>query len=68
MPVAIQGEDLFQASEVATQAGVSKKTLLRWIKDKKVPDAAKRDRNDWRLFSRTELDEIARYARRIRSA
>lgn len=44
-------------AEAAAAAGISKPTLLRWIKDGKVDDAKKRDRNGWRIFS---SDEVAR--------
>lgn len=44
-------------AETAAAAGISKPTLLRWIKVGKVADAGKRDRNGWRIFS---PDEVAR--------
>ena len=49
-------------AEAASAAGISKPTLLRWIKVGKIADAARRDRNDWRLFSPAEVEKIRAYA------
>jgi len=46
------------AAEAAAAVGISKPTLLRWIKDGKVPDAQRRDRNNWRIFSPAEVEAI----------
>lgn len=46
------------AAETAAEAGISKPTLLRWIKHGKIADAARRDRNGWRIFDRDEVDRI----------
>lgn len=48
----------YTAQEAAVKAGISKPTLLRWIKTKRVRDSAKRDRNGWRLFSEAEIAAI----------
>lgn len=45
-------------AETAAAAGISKPTLLRWIKDGKVKDAQRRDRNGWRIFSPAEVTAI----------
>ena len=45
-------------AEAAAAAGISKPTLLRWIKDGKVEDAQRRDRNGWRIFSPREVAHI----------
>lgn len=49
--------DLYVA-EAAIAAGISKATLLRWIKDGKVEDAQRRDRNGWRIFAPAEVAAI----------
>lgn len=54
--------DDLHAAETATAAGISKPTLLRWIKDGKIADAARRDRNGWRLFSPAEVEKIRNLA------
>ena len=46
------------AAEAAAAAGISKPTLLRWIKEGKIADAARRDRNGWRIFTSAEVEKI----------
>lgn len=53
---------LFHAAEVANAAGISKPTLLRWIKSGRIADASKRDRNGWRVFNSAEVEKIKRVA------
>lgn len=53
--------DKFSTHEVASKAGIHRDTLLRWLREKKIPEPA-RDRNGWRIFSEQELDNIIRYA------
>lgn len=50
--------DHLHAAEAAAAAGISKPTLLRWIKLGKIADAARRDRNGWRIFDQEEVDRI----------
>lgn len=51
-------ENHLHAADAAAEAGISKPTLLRWIKLGKIADAARRDRNGWRIFDREEVDRI----------
>ncbi len=50
-----------RAQEVARAAGISKNTLLRWLKAGKVPEVA-RDRNGWRIFTEENLERVRAYA------
>jgi DNA-binding transcriptional MerR regulator len=43
----------------AKTLGVSKSTLLRWFKQRKIADVA-RDRNGWRVFTADDLNRIRR--------
>lgn len=54
-------KNLYRTKDVAEQAGVSKETILRWLKERKVrePD---RDRNGWRVFTEEEVRNIVSYA------
>jgi DNA-binding transcriptional MerR regulator len=61
-PSTLNGKGFYLAQEAAEFAGVSKATLLRWIARKLVDDAAKRDRNGWRLFSVAEVEALKRFA------
>jgi hypothetical protein len=51
----------FSAHEVASIAGISKNTLLRWLKQRKVPEVC-RDRNGWRIFDQHDVDRICAFA------
>ena len=51
----------FSAHEVALAAGISKNTLLRWLKQGKVPEPF-RDRNGWRVFQQEDVDRICAFA------
>lgn len=62
MPAPINGKIYYSAQETAAAAGISKPTLLRWIKTKRVEDSEKRDRNGWRLFAEPEVQAIRRLA------
>lgn len=53
----MSSDDLYIA-QTAAAAGISKPTLLRWIKEGKVDDAQQRDRNGWRIFSPGEVAQI----------
>jgi predicted site-specific integrase-resolvase len=54
--------DYMYAAEAAAAASISKPTLLRWIKLGKIADAARRDRNGWRIFNEDEVDRIKAFA------
>jgi len=62
MPTQLDGKTYFSAQETADAASISKPTLLRWIKTKRVKEAAKRDRNGWRLFAEPEVQAIVKTA------
>lgn len=62
MPKVVDGKQFYLAHEAAKVAGVSKQTLLRWITENRIKDAAKRDRNGWRLFTDPEVRAITRFA------
>ena len=56
-----------RAHEVAKAAGISKNTLLRWLKAGKVPEVA-RDRNGWRIFTEDDVARVKAYAERTTPA
>lgn len=61
MPIKISGKTYFRTAEAAEMIGVSKPTLLRWIKDRKISDV-KRDRRGWRIFSQGDVKRIRKWA------
>jgi predicted site-specific integrase-resolvase len=62
MPTPLNGKTYYSAHETAQTAGISKPTLLRWIKTHRIKDSAKRDRNGWRLFAESEVEAIRKLA------
>ena len=57
----------YTAKEVAERAGVSDRTLRRWLQTGKVPSPA-RDRNNRPAFTKTTLDAILKYANQMNPA
>lgn len=53
----MKGAGPLNTVSAAKELGVSKATLLRWIKDRKTADVG-RDRNNWRVFTEADLRRI----------
>ena len=53
----------YTTNEVAERAGISRDTLLRWLKGGKIPEPG-RDRNGWRAFTKTETNAVIKYAQK----
>lgn len=51
----------FSTVEAAKEIGISKPTLLRWFREKKITDV-KRDRNKWRVFTEADVARIKKVA------
>ncbi|MBC8065518.1 MAG: MerR family transcriptional regulator, partial [Chlorobia bacterium] len=47
----------YTTHEAAIEAGISKSTLLRWIREQRIKDV-RRDRNNWRVFSEQDVRRI----------
>lgn len=56
--VGTQDGVLYSTAQVAEKAGVHRDTLLRWLRDGKVPEP-KRDVRGWRVFTEVEAVAIA---------
>jgi hypothetical protein len=54
--------DTFGTAEVAGRAGVHRDTLLRWLREGKIPEPS-RDRNGWRFFTQGEAQAVVQFAR-----
>jgi site-specific DNA-methyltransferase (cytosine-N4-specific) len=52
----------YTTRQVADMAGVHKDTLLRWLRDDRLPEPG-RDRNGWRVFTSQEAAEVVTYAK-----
>lgn len=55
----------YQTREVSKIAGVHRDTLLRWLREGKIPEP-KRNRNNWRVFSESDLDNIVEFTSQVR--
>jgi excisionase family DNA binding protein len=51
----------YSTEEAAKAAGISKSTLLRWIKQGVVSDV-RRDRNNWRVFTIKDVSLLKKVA------
>lgn len=61
MPREMNGHKFLNSSEVAKLAGVHRLTLLRWIREGRMPDVS-RDRNGWRIFTEAQAADVVAYA------
>lgn len=55
-------EKLLSTAEVATEAGIHRDTLLRWLRQKLIPEPA-RDRHGWRVFSSRQAADVVAFAK-----
>lgn len=53
---------LLSTAEVASEAGVHKDTLLRWLRDGRVSEP-RRNRHGWRVFTEAETSEVVVFAK-----
>jgi excisionase family DNA binding protein len=66
MPKALAGSTYYSTHETAKAVGVSKPTLLRWIRHGIIAECVKRDRNGWRIFTQSEVEAIRKFAQSAR--
>jgi predicted site-specific integrase-resolvase len=60
-----KGQEYFRTQDVCEMAGISKSTLLRWLRSGVVKGTCLRDRRGWRLYSREDIDQIASVANQV---
>ena len=58
MPKQIGKKTYYRTTEAAEMAGISKGTLFRWLRVGIISDAEVKDRNGWRLFTRSEVENM----------
>lgn len=54
---ATKTDRIYSTEEAAKEIGISKSTLLRWFREKRIEDV-KRDRNKWRVFTALDIARI----------
>ena len=65
-PVEIGNKTYYYPTAACEMAGISRGTLLRWIKAGIIPESKTRDRKGWRLFSEAEVKKIKAEAQKTR--
>ena len=58
MPLALNGQKFYRTSEVCAKAGISRMTLLRWIRGGSFTDVEQRDWRGWRLFTDSDITRL----------
>lgn len=66
MSVIIKSQTYYRTTEACDMVGVSRSTLLRWLKQGILKDASHRDRRGWRLFTQTDIQRIEAEANKVR--
>ena len=67
MPIIYGGQTYYRTAEACKMAGVSKNTLLRWMREKTFADVKNRDRRGWRLFTKEDLRRLTAEAHKVSS-
>ena len=67
MSITVGNDTYYYLSEVCQLAGISRSTLLRWMKTGALEDTLLRDRRGWRLFSGQDVTRISEEAHRVQS-
>jgi excisionase family DNA binding protein len=65
MPIEIDGQSYYRCAEACRAIGISKSTLLRWLRDGLLSYPIHRDRRGWRLFTEEEVNAFKAEAQRI---
>lgn len=52
----------YTTKQVADMANIHRDTLLRWLREGRIPEPQRRDRNGWRIFSTEETEFVKKYA------
>ncbi len=65
MSITVNGQTYYRTSEACQMVGISRATLLRWLKQKDLSINEYRDRRKWRLFTENEITQLNQEANRI---
>ena len=57
--------NFYTTKDVLKKVGVTRPTLYKWLKKGKIPEVS-RDRNDFRLFTKKDIDNILAYKNLIK--
>ena len=65
MPITVNGQTYYRTSEACQLVGISRATMLRWLKQKDLNIREYRDRRRWRLFTEDEIRKLNQEANRV---
>ena len=65
MPVTINGQTYYRTSEACQIVGISRTTLLRWLRQGNFKTRDHRDRRSWRLFTQEDINQLNLEANRV---
>jgi excisionase family DNA binding protein len=66
MSVNMRGQTYYRTAEVCATAGISRSTLLRWLRRGILEDVFHRDRRGWRLFTESDVSRITDESHKIK--
>jgi excisionase family DNA binding protein len=58
-------QEKFNTKQVADMLGIDKSTLLRWIRQGKIPDVIHRDGRNWRVWLPEDIERVRLYHDKI---
>ena len=67
MPIEVKGVEYFTATDIHREFGVTRQTLWRWRKARKVPQG-RRYRGRYVVFTRKEVEAVRDYSNRLEPA
>jgi len=59
-------DKIYRTKEVLGIAGISRATLYNWLRDGKIKEVA-RDRNDFRIFTESDVQVILAYKNMVKA-
>jgi excisionase family DNA binding protein len=65
MSILINSETYYRTREVCQMVGISRATLLRWLRNGVLQGISHRDRRGWRLFAEADIKRIEEEANKI---
>jgi len=65
MATKVNGQRYYRTQEVCNKVGISKSTLLRWLRDGTVLVKVDLDRHGWRLFTQEDIGYLKVYINRV---
>lgn len=66
MPLIINKKQYFRSAETQRLVGISKNTLINWLRDGILGPYERRDRNGWRLFTQDDIEILKKKATQIK--